>query len=30
MVPYLKGVHLTLDFWQAGRGKDGWLDDDEG
>jgi hypothetical protein len=30
MVPYLKGVHLTLDFWRAGRGKDGWPHDDEG
>jgi hypothetical protein len=28
MVMYLKGVHLTLDFWRAGRGKDGWPDDD--
>jgi hypothetical protein len=30
MVPYLKGIHLTLDFWQAGRGRDGWPVDDDG
>jgi hypothetical protein len=30
LVPYLKGVHLTLDSWRANRGDDGWpIDDDE-
>ena len=24
MVPYLKGIHLTLDSWREGRGPDGW------
>jgi len=24
IVPYLKGIHLTLDTWRPGRGKDGW------
>jgi hypothetical protein len=24
MVPYLKGIHLTLDRWQEGRREDGW------
>jgi hypothetical protein len=24
MVPYLKGLHLTLDFWRADRDEDGW------
>ena len=24
MVPYLKGIHLTLDSWRSGRDKDGW------
>ena len=24
MVPYLKGVHLTLDSWRAGRNSAGW------
>jgi hypothetical protein len=24
MVPYLKGVHLTLDSWREGRREDGW------
>jgi hypothetical protein len=30
MVPYLKGIHLTLDHWREGRGKDGWPLDDDG
>jgi hypothetical protein len=24
LVPYLKGIHLTLDSWRSGRNKDGW------
>ena len=24
IVPYLKGIHLTLDSWRPGRGSDGW------
>jgi hypothetical protein len=24
MVPYLKGIHLTLNTWQEGRRQDGW------
>ena len=24
MVPYLKGIHLTLDTWRGNRGDDGW------
>jgi hypothetical protein len=24
MVPYLKGIHLTLDSWRANRDEDGW------
>jgi hypothetical protein len=24
LVPYLKGVHLTLDSWRAGRDSEGW------
>ena len=24
MVPYLKGIHLTLDSWRDGRDQDGW------
>lgn len=24
MVPFLKGLHLTLDSWRAGRKEDGW------
>lgn len=24
MVPYLKGLHLTLDFWRPNRDEDGW------
>ena len=24
MVPYLKGIHLTLDAWRPGRDEDGW------
>ena len=24
MVPYLKGIHQTLDSWRSGRSKDGW------
>ncbi|KAI2495932.1 hypothetical protein MHU86_18586 [Fragilaria crotonensis] len=24
MVPYLKGLHLTLDFWRANRDEEGW------
>ena len=24
MVPYLKGIHLTLDSWREGRDKDVW------
>ena len=24
MVPYLKGIHLTLDGWQKGRDNEGW------
>jgi hypothetical protein len=23
-VPYLKGIHLTLDSWRSGRNEDGW------
>jgi hypothetical protein len=26
----LKGIHLTLDFWRAGRGRDGWPVNDDG
>ena len=34
MIPYLKGVHLTLDGWRGNRDRDGWkfvglVDDDE-
>ena len=30
MVPYLKGIHLTLDSWRPNRGSDGWkLSDSE-
>jgi hypothetical protein len=24
MVPYLKGLHLTLETWQSKRDDDGW------
>ena len=24
MVPYLKGIHLTLDSWRKGRDEEGW------
>ena len=24
IVPFLKGIHLTLDSWRPGRGSDGW------
>ena len=24
MVPYLKGIHQTLDSWRLGRNEDGW------
>ena len=24
MVPYLKGIHQTLDSWRSGRNRDGW------
>ena len=24
MIPYLKGVHLTIDGWQKGRNAEGW------
>jgi hypothetical protein len=24
MIPYLKGIHLTLDNWREGRCNDGW------
>jgi hypothetical protein len=24
MVPYLKGIHLSLDFWRENRDEDGW------
>lgn len=24
MVPYLKGIHHTLESWRTGRDKDGW------
>ena len=24
MVPYLKGIHHTLESWRLGRDKDGW------
>jgi hypothetical protein len=24
LVPYLKGIHLTLDSWRLGRNDDGW------
>jgi hypothetical protein len=24
MVPYLKGIHLSLDSWRANRDEDGW------
>jgi hypothetical protein len=27
MVPYLKGLHLTIDSWRPNRGMDGWRDD---
>jgi hypothetical protein len=27
MVPYLKGLHLTIDSWRPNRGVDGWRDD---
>ena len=39
MVPYLKGIHLTLDSWRKGRSRSGWktevadqaeMDDEEG
>jgi hypothetical protein len=30
MVPYLKGIHLTLDSWRLNRGADGWPVDDDG
>jgi hypothetical protein len=30
MVPYLKGIHLTLDSWRVNRGSDGWPVDDDG
>jgi hypothetical protein len=30
LVPYLKGIHLTLDSWRANRGDDGWPVDDDG
>jgi hypothetical protein len=30
MVPYLKGIHLTLDSWRENRGSDGWPVDDDG
>ena len=30
MVPYLKGIHLTLDSWRGGRARSGWkIDVDE-
>jgi hypothetical protein len=28
MVPYLKGIHLTLDSWRKGRDEDGWMESD--
>ena len=24
IIPFLKGIHLTLDSWRPGRGSDGW------
>jgi hypothetical protein len=30
IVPYLKGIHLTLDLWRDKRGIDGWPVDDDG
>jgi hypothetical protein len=30
MVPYLKGIHLTLDAWRVNRGDDGWPVGDDG
>jgi hypothetical protein len=30
LVPYLKGIHLTLDSWRVNRGDDGWPIDDDG
>jgi hypothetical protein len=30
MVPYLKGIHLTLDSWRVNRGLDGWPVDEDG
>jgi hypothetical protein len=30
MVPYLKGIHLTLDSWRDKRGSDGWPVDEDG
>jgi hypothetical protein len=30
LVPYLKGIHLTLDSWRANRGDDSWPIDDDG
>ena len=29
MVPYLKGIHLTLDSWRAGRTVSGWKFEDQ-
>jgi hypothetical protein len=30
MVPYLKGIHLTLDSWRDKRAADGWPVDNDG
>jgi hypothetical protein len=30
LVPYLKGIHLTLDSWRVNRADDGWSIDDNG
>jgi hypothetical protein len=29
LVPYLKGIHLTLDSWRAGRTRTGWKFEDQ-
>lgn len=29
MVPYLKGIHLTLDGWRKNRAEDGWRKEDK-
>ena len=29
LVPYFKGIHLTLDSWREGRDEEGWKRQDE-